>query len=499
MGEYEMPLFVRTGDLRVEPYEVVRLFDVKIIQKLNEHGMLYFKGLLSEESKDSYAEIETEGANVKLSSVSEEGEEHVLFQGVVKDVKVHAEQDTYYIEVHAVSYSKLLDVKRKSRSFQDKKSTYTSLAEQVTADYDGGAVIDVVTEGAPTGKFIMQHRETDWEFLKRLASRFNTGLVCDVRFDSPKYYFGVPEIQTIELENINYTVKKDMLRFKELSENGVEGLSENDFICYEVMTERITGIGDLVTFQGKELYVFEIISVAGDGLLENYLVLTPKKGLSQPCLPNTGVVGASYGGHIIEVKNDQVKVTLDTDAGHDPGTPCFFPYSTIYSSADGSGWYCMPEIGDTVRIYFPDGEEDHAYAISSVHEQVDQDKLEESNGKGGASNNMRAAGSPGGKYSGKRDDPSVKSLRNKEGKEIRLTPDGIYIIADGTIITLTEEGVLIMTENNIEFNSKKNIILSAEDDVNIIGNNGVDLICSETTSIKLNDNVQMVGQEVMAN
>ena len=30
-----------------------------------------------------------------------------------------------------------------------------------------------------------------------------------------------------------------------------------------------------------------------------------------------------------------------------------FPYATVYSTPDGTGWYCMPEIGDAVRLYFP--------------------------------------------------------------------------------------------------------------------------------------------------
>ena len=149
----------------------------------------------------------------------------------------------------------------------------------------------------------------------------------------------------------------------------------------------------------------------------------------------------------------------------------------------------MPEIGDSVRIYFPDGIEEHSYAISSIHDGVDPNmQIGSSNGKGED------------EYTGQRDNPSVKSLRNKNGKEIRLTPGGIYIIADGTTITLMDEGgVSVVSDQNIEFKSDQNIVISAEQDVSIVGLAGAYLSCSETASIRLEDNVEVIGQEVKAN
>ena len=495
-------LSIPISNLLVTPYEIRQLLEVKIQQKINEHGMLYLKGILSNAQEENYAELSTKGTNVALSALDAYGEEYIVFQGVVKDVSIQVAQEIRYIEVHAISYSYLLDVEKKSRSFQNKKNSYTDLAKQVTADYAAADVIDVVTNGVPTNKFIVQHMETDWEFLKRLASHFHTGLICDVRFDVPKYFFGIPEVPALELDNTDYSVKKDMQRFNRLSENGVTGLKEHDFICYEVETKCLMRIADAVMFRKKKLYVSEITSFAHKGLFISRLVLMPKKGLSQLHKKHNNIVGASFGGHILESKNDQVKVTLDIDKGHDPGEPCFFPYSTIYSSQDGSGWYCMPETGDTVRIYCPDGEDDHAYAISSVHEQVDEAELHQRNSGANASGGSGGGGMRGsggaGDYSGQRDDPSVKSLTYGD-KEIRLTPEGVYIIMDSAMITLTDEGITMMCENDIAFKSDKNIMLCAEEDVNIVGDSGVEIMCGDTAGILIEENVQVVGQEVHAN
>jgi len=484
-------MFVPTGDLRVAPYDIEQLYEVEIRQKINEHSTLRLKGLLKD-ARDESVEALAEGTGVALSAVDSFGEEYMLFQGIATDVAIQSAQGTRLIEAKAVSYSYLLDIGERSRSFQDKKKTYAQLIGQVAGAYPGASVADAATDGAPTNKFIMQHKETDWAFLKRLASHFNTGLLCDARLGGPSCSFGVPDSQALQLDSSSYTVRKDIHRFNILSGNGARGIGEDDFISYAVETNCLAMIGDAVEFRGRLLYVSEAIGTADRGFFASRLVLAPKKGLSQPYLANRGAVGASYSGHILDARNDRVRVALDTDAGHDPGEPCWFPYSTVYSSKSGSGWYCMPEKGDSVRVYFPDGDDDNAYAISSVHESVD-DADAAQRGAGSA----RSSGGAGG-YSGKRDDPKVKSL-TYGSKEVRLTPEGVYIIADNAMISLTEEGLSLTTDNDIELRSEKNIVISAGEDVNIIGTSGVELACAETAAIRINENIEAIGQEVLAN
>lgn len=500
-----MEQIISFQNLAVAPYEVEQLLDVRIDHQMNEHSTFYFKALLPDEKKDSYVKNNRQGSNVSLMVKGADEKNTILFQGMVQNIEVKAIEGSYYIEVYAVSHSYLLDVVKKSRTFQNKKMSYTELVHQVAADYEDAKVYDVVTQGAGIGQLIVQYNETDWEFLKRLASHFHTGLVNDVHFDQPKCYFGVPNSRKLTLEAFHYSVKQNAGKYLRLSKNGISGLQEQDFIYYQVETNLPANIGDQVQFQGQTLYVYRIKGRMEKGIFLHHLTLATKKGMSQPYQYHDRIVGCSLNANIVEIQNDQVKVSVEVDevSGHSPGELCFFPYSTIYSSQDGSGWYCMPEIGDHVRIYFPDGTEEHSYAISSVHEEVDLSLQQNmgnglSGGSGGSSGGSSGGG--GGAYSGQRDDPSVKSLRNQDGKEIRLTPDGIYIIADGTIITLTDDGgVSIVSDQNIEFKSDQSINLSAEEDVNIIGLTGIDLSCNETASIKIEENVEVIGQEVKSN
>lgn len=480
-------------NLEVSPYVVEQLLDVRVEHQINEHSTFYFKALLPEEKKDSYVKNSSQGCNVCLLFKDAGREQNILFQGMVQDIKIEVIQGSYYIEVYAISYSYLLDVEKKSRSFQDKKMSYSELVQQVTSGYTD-AVKDVVTQGADIGQLIVQYKETNWEFLKRLASHFHTGLVNDVHFDCPKCYFGIPQKEKHTLKISQYNVKKDLGKYLKMSKSGISGLREQDFIYYQVETYLSVNIGDKIQFHGQTLYVYKISGHMEKGIFVYYLTLTTKKGMCQPYQWNERIVGGSLDAKVVGVHNDKVKVSLKIDevSGHTSQKLRLFPYSTIYSSQNGSGWYCMPEIGDCVRIYFPDGTEEHGYAISSVHQGVDLSMQQ--------SEDMGNSNGGGEGYSGQRDDPNVKSIRNKDGKEIRLTPDGIYIIADGTTISLTDDGgISILSDQNIEFKSDQSIIISAEEDVNIIGQTGIDINCNETASIKMQENVEVIGQEVKAN
>lgn len=196
-----MEKIISFQNIEVAPYIVEQLLDVRIDQQMNEHGTFYFKALLPEEKKDSYVINNSQGSNVSLSVRETDGNRDILFQGIVQDVKVKAIQGSYYMEVYAISYSYLLDIGKKSRSFQNKQMLYSELLNQVAADYADAAFRDVITQNASIGQFIVQYKETDWEFSRRLASHFHTGLVNDVHINCPKMLFWCTRQWKTELRN----------------------------------------------------------------------------------------------------------------------------------------------------------------------------------------------------------------------------------------------------------------------------------------------------------
>ena len=460
--------------IEISPYEVEQLLDVRLTGRLNEHGALYVRALLSEEKGDGYMNSSGRGASVCLSAQNHEGVRQILFQGMVQKMQVQVIGQLYYLEVQAVSYSYLLDIEKRSRTFQDKTLSYDGLLQKITACYDDAGILDVVTKKAAIGQLLVQYEETDWQFLKRLASHFHTGLVNDVHFACPRCYFGVQGSRGVELEAVAYSVKKDMARYLLMSQNGVDGLHEQDFLSYEVETYTPVHVGEQVKFRGQTLYVSRADAALEKGIFVYRLMLTTKNGMCRRYQQNDRLAGCSLRAKVTEIKNDRVKAVfeLDEKAGHDPGELCFFPYATIYATQNGSGWYCMPEKGDSVRLYFPNEHEDEAYVNSSVNEQ---------------SSNSSA-----------RSNPDEKSIKNKQGKEVLFQPDRLILTNNNgmSVKIIDDEGIIIESDKSITIRAKENIgIISMEQGVEMSAPEKI-AFQQGNTMLELADDINVQGGRV---
>lgn len=70
--------------------------------------------------------------------------------------------------------------------------TYDELIGKVLKDYSGHSFTQWVGEGKKIGKPLFQYKETDWSFLKRVASELNSQLFCDIIEPRNMFYFGTP-------------------------------------------------------------------------------------------------------------------------------------------------------------------------------------------------------------------------------------------------------------------------------------------------------------------
>ena len=139
-------------------------------------------------------------------------------------------------------------------------------------------------------------------------------------------------------------------------------------------------------------------------------------------------------GRVNAIEKEQVQVCLDNDENYQSGN-CWFAFSTVYSSPDGTGWYCMPEKGDAVRLYFPTEKEENAFVSSAFHEN-------------GAELRTK---------------PEIKRWRNKEGKEICLTPEKILITNNcGMSVELSEQrGIKVKSNASVNIEASEDIYISS--------------------------------------
>ncbi len=490
-------------DMIVMPYNI-RVNQIEITQQMNEHATLHLTGVIPDELEDSYVYMTDAETAIEVLQIGSDGQTIPIFNGLALDVQVKSVMGTYYLEVKAVSHTYVLDVKKKNQTYQNASMPYSELIDVCIADQKGADFMDYVTNGASLGSFTMQYLETDWEFLKRMASRFHTGLVPDTVHSAAKFYFGVPfqAGNKQKMDAINYRVKKAIGNFLVSSKNHLDSITDSDYMYYEVESIQLFKIGNEVTFQSKKLYVYKIFSTLKDGLFKHIYTLTPQNGFSVHTTYNQAIIGASIQGKVIDVAGDKIRIHVDFDEGQEKDTAYWFPYSTIYASEDNTGWYFMPELSDNVRIYFPSNREDAGIAISSVSKAPPQSgaMLAKSNpaSQGGGGQSSAAPSEDGRQDPARMADPDVKTLRTKHGKQILLAPDRIVISGGGLMISLMDDnGISIISDKNINLQAAEKVVINAKQ-IMINATEKIEMTCKDN-SIKMEDKMEIKGTEVRAN
>ena len=285
-----------------------------------------------------------------------------------------------------------------------------------------------------------------------------------------KYTFGIIEEAGRELLSYESYSIVNLIGEYQIKKNC--GMTESDAVAYKVKTREIFYLGDAVCFLGKNYVVGEVERKWEGNEVYNYYLLETKGELRQVSYGNKKIIGASLKGNVTDVKKDTVKVVLMEDETGGWAGQKWFAYSTIYSSPDGTGWYCMPEKGDSVRLYFPNENEAEAYVNSSVNEQ---------------SSNSSA-----------RSNPDEKSIKNKQGKEVLFKPDRLVFTNNKgmSIEIVDDEGILIESDKSITIKAKENIgIISMEQGVEMSAPEKI-AFQQGNTMLELADDINVQGGRV---
>ena len=121
----------------------------------------------------------------------------------------------------------------------------------------------------------------------------------------------------------------------------------------------ILDIGDIIQYKGMDFYVKKVeIRVLGYEIRHRYL-FGLKEIFAIPEIVNEKLTGLSLPGSVTKVSGNQLQVRLDIDMLS--SSDCWYSYATFYSL-----FYCMPEKGDRVYLYFPEALEVAAFVLNSV-------------------------------------------------------------------------------------------------------------------------------------
>ena len=448
---------IEYSDLKfISSFAMEKILDFQTWEVPGEHARGNFRLLLSEN------EIGINGMNAPIQLLGQGNTAGALFSGYPEKVEIKEERGYRIADIQAVSGTILLDQKKSNRVFQKKVQTYMGIAGIVTADTEHSACI-LPGSDMRTGGTLIQYQETDWRFLKRMASQLGLSLVPDTSYYYPRFYLGLPEGEKRELGEI---ISCDLCfdgRYYAVS--GKCLVDREDFICYDVVTRTSLSLGDRVTYEGRELLVSrKKTELAGGEVIFTYRLA----GNSYAWVPwedNPDYTGMSFVGSIVGTQGEQVEVAFDIDKSAAGGN------SYGFAPATGNLMYCMPQKGTKTALYIGNGDEAQGIATGCIR----------TNGS-----ICEGTGSP-----------EKKSFRSEHGKGMDLYPQsmgldggetGKITFEDETGTTIESNGELVlMAKEGIRLESMTGIAMQGMSDIMALYSEGASSLC-------VNGSVDMLGR-----
>lgn len=412
------------------PWKIQTIYELFIRKTFNQHAELRVSALVNESdaSKIGLQEIVDDKIEVYTE---DDGNKSWLFKGRLKDVKVSISGGLYILTADFLSESSVLDREEKSRSFQDTSLAYSDIVAKIMDDYPEKS-FELTAETVTIDGPLIQYKETDWQFIKRLASLQEDVLVPNVILDEVVFSFGYPSGGAKTLPNdISYSSGKDIAAFyTDVESEYKPGLICNEYAYYEVETYDELTIGDQVTFHGNELYVGAVIIELKDGILVYRSKLVRYMTLRQNPIRNEKIQGISLEGTVLELQNQEIKLHLAIDQEQEQDTAYWYPF--VPPTTDMM--YLMPQLGTTASLYIPGLKEQNAIITGSARTNGGDCK--------------------------KTSDPSTRYLGTEYGQEMKLAPGGIYFTAGRNDLILTFDD-----EKGVKISSHKGMVLEAKDEI----------------------------------
>jgi hypothetical protein len=399
------------------PFATEAVRELKIVQRLNTHGIAYLSGMLSNDSMEAINDL-TEKTPVDIKISNPEGNKHTVFYGTPCSMKTKHRNGVIEYFLLLKDSSIFLDLQKNFKSFQDKNNTYKNIFDTILSSYHGSCV-DTVSNNKPLNQPLIQYEETDWEFLIRTASILGAAIYSNPLSNKPGICLGVPKGNSYQEPKIAKQSYKD---------------DHNRISCRFESYEDYQ-IGDTITDGSFSLTITEKVIRLRKGLLSYSYVGQDSEAMTQKPKKNSRLKGSSIEGKVIAVKEDLLKVKLSIDSHQSKSEACLFPLATPYAAEGSAGFYAIPQVGESINLYFPSFEEKDA--IVWYTNRLD------SNDNPNVSR------------------PSIKRFGTEDGKELKMSPNQLSFSASKNKLLLSldqKNGILLKSRKDIHLKTPKNLL-----------------------------------------
>ncbi len=440
--------------IQVIPFDFLNIIEYDSLLSINQHGIATIRGLIKSDREKQYLELLSQEVRTEIYK-KDDDETSMIFCGIALEGQIRAYGDVKELTLKVITGSYLMDNREHTRSFEDEDETNGMVLKHLMAKYKDGSVVVSPKYDKKLGAYLCQYKETDWQFINRLASSCSAVIIPNYMNRGCKFFFGLPNQDGGKAINDNeYIIKKG-----------------DEKTCYVVKRQELYNLGERLQFQQRDVIVTEIHGEMEGNEIYYYYELTEESDLRSRKTYNEKLIGVSLKATVVGVEADKVQLEIQEDE-YKKGVRREYPYATVYSSPDGTGWYCMPEQGDSVRLYFPSCVEDDAFVMNAMH-------MESSSAS-------------------ERINPDYKSIMNKYGKEILITPSSLILTNNaGMSVELSDnEGVCIVSDKRIEIKSEDEItLMSSQGKIDMTAQNEI-VLRQGNTSMVLSEKLRMQGARV---
>ena len=352
-------------------------------ENINEHQNLEIQLEMDDEQRKNLERIiekEDVGIEIELAN-TDKNVKRKVFSGIIDYFEI-LDYGSYgcRILMRAFSKSVLFDRKneKKYRVFQDRNLMFSDIIDEINKDYADKKLEIKYSDIAKKqiGSLIVQFDETDWEFLVRLASQLKTGMFV---IEQGIVLFGIVEMGEIKKENKYFSDYSLVRDYKNL--------------YYKVQSNKVINLGDTVSIS-ESAVENEVNDKDSSGNKGNFSVLKTRIFLKDFILKSEFLATDMKSYHIFKKYNEKIKGcrieanvervfedggiakmevrfaeglkkivqersnSESNDKAYDDYGIKRFPlsYQTFYSQTN-TGFFCTPEVNDTVEVYFPNEDE----------------------------------------------------------------------------------------------------------------------------------------------
>lgn len=337
-------------------FPFINITEYQVHAVYGTHTDASITGMVNSEDAEK-AFMDSEKDNVTVFSRDASGTEKVLFMGMISRLSFSREGRFARVSLKAVSYSYKMDIKRKSRSFQDVSQTYRDVAKAVVSGYGGSLGFHVADKKLKYP--LIQYRETDFQFLKRILSYIGTGITAGDTSKKIRLAAGISSEGRKKEIDLSRHPHSEIPYRKAGKMTGYRG--------YEIWDTEDIRVGDAVSVQGKTFYVMEEELVLKASALDIRIMVFPRVCFEEEKIPANTLSGTVLNGVVLKTAGETVKMKLDIDKEQEEGNAYPYPWRPV----TGNFLYCMPEPGTRAALYFGSAEEGSGMAIYSIRENGD--------------------------------------------------------------------------------------------------------------------------------